>query len=118
MDSFRHHGSVRIYIEDLCFDIENVHVFVNESSHLTWTELFGKLGCLQEHEFGGKSEFILYHTEIDIWSILKRFWMCSRLKAHLFRGRRSTLSHDQVNPVDKSKSTCILRLRIMSGGDV
>ena len=30
-------------IEDKCVDMENVHVFVNESSHSSWTELFGEL---------------------------------------------------------------------------
>ena len=44
----------------------NVHVFVNESSHSSWTELFGEPGGLQEHELRGNSELIQYDTEIDI----------------------------------------------------
>ena len=36
--------------EDKCADMGNVHVFVNESSHSSWTELFGEFGDLQEHK--------------------------------------------------------------------
>ena len=45
--------------------MENVHVFVNESSHSSWTELPGELGVQQEHELRGNSEPIQYHTEIE-----------------------------------------------------
>ena len=38
-----------------CFDMENVHVFFNESSHSLWTELLGKPGSLQEHKLSGNS---------------------------------------------------------------
>ena len=34
--------------------------------HSSWTETFGELGGLQEHELPGNSEFLQYHTEIDI----------------------------------------------------
>ena len=37
-------------IEDQCVEMVNVYVFVNESSHSSWTELFGELGGLQEQE--------------------------------------------------------------------
>ena len=37
-------------MKDICVDMENVHVFVNESSHSSWTELFGELGGIQECE--------------------------------------------------------------------
>ena len=53
-------------IKDQCVDMENVHVFVNESSHSSSTELFGEPGGLQEHELRGNSELIQDHTEIDI----------------------------------------------------
>ena len=46
--------------------MENVHVFVNESSHSSLTELFGNPGGLQKHELRGNLELIQYHTEIDI----------------------------------------------------
>ena len=49
----------------MCWYGKNVHVFVNESSHSSWTETFGEFGGLQEHQFPGKSELIQYHTEID-----------------------------------------------------
>ena len=42
-----------------------VYVFVNESSHSSWTELFDDFGDLQEHELRGNSELIPNHTEID-----------------------------------------------------
>ena len=44
-----------------CVDLENVHVFVNESSHSSWTELFGEPGGLQEHEL---QQLILEHSEV------------------------------------------------------
>ena len=53
-------------MKDQRVDMENVHVFVNESNHSSWTELFGEPGVLQEHELRGNSEFIRYRTEIDI----------------------------------------------------
>ena len=53
-------------IEDTFFDMENVNVFVNESSHSSWTELFGEPGSLQEHELRGNSELVQYHPTIDI----------------------------------------------------
>ena len=31
--------------------MENVHVFVDESSHPSWAELFDEFGNLQEHKF-------------------------------------------------------------------
>ena len=51
---------------DTCVDMGKVHVFVNDCSHSSWTELFGEFGDLQEHELRGTSELIQYHTEIDI----------------------------------------------------
>ena len=45
--------------QDECVDMMNFHVFVTESSHSSWTELFGELGeRLQEHELRGNSELI------------------------------------------------------------
>ena len=58
-------------IQDKCVHMENVHVFVDESSHASWTELLGELGVLQEHELRGKSERIQYHTEIDFGARLR-----------------------------------------------
>ena len=53
-------------IEDTCIDMENVYGFIDECSHSSWTELFGEIGDLQEHELRRNSELIQYHTEIDI----------------------------------------------------
>ena len=58
--------------------MENVHVFVDESSHAYLTELLGEPGVLQEHELRGMSERIQYHTEIDVGA---------RLGVHLPHGR-------------------------------
>ena len=44
--------------EDKCIDMGNVHGFIDESRHSSWTELFGKLGSLQEHELRGNSELV------------------------------------------------------------
>ena len=52
-------------IKDKCVDMRNVHVFVNESSHSSWTKTFGEVGSLQEHELREISELIQHHTEID-----------------------------------------------------
>ena len=94
--------------------MENVHVFVNESSHLSWTELFGEFGNLQEHELRGISEFVPCHTEIHIGA----FWRNSECAydSQLF----SILDEISIgswasDPVDKSKSTGFLRFRTLSG---
>ena len=34
-------------------DMENVHVFVDESRHPSWAELFGEFGDPQEHKIRG-----------------------------------------------------------------
>ena len=69
-----------------CVDMENVHVFVNESSHSSWTKLFGEPGGLQEHELRGNSELISISHRNWFWSILKIFRMWKRLKVHLPHG--------------------------------
>ena len=53
-------------IEDKYIDMGNVYGFIDESSHSSWTELFGEHEGLQEHELRGNSELIQYHTKIDI----------------------------------------------------
>ena len=60
--------------EDKCIDMGNVYGFIDESRHSSWTELFGKLGSLQEHELRGNSELVWYHTKIDIGA----FWRDSK----------------------------------------
>ena len=51
-------------VEDKCVEMVNVHVFVNESSHSSWTTLFGEPGGLQEHELRGNSELIQYGEDV------------------------------------------------------
>ena len=40
-------------IQNKCIDMENVRVFVNESRHPSWAELFGEFGDLQKHKIRG-----------------------------------------------------------------
>ena len=55
--------------KDQCIDVGIVHVFINESSHSSWTRLFTEFGSFQEHELRGNSEFIQYHTETHIGTL-------------------------------------------------
>ena len=72
---------------DQCIDMGIVHVFVNESSHSFWTTLITEFGSIQEHELRWNSEFYSISHRNWYWNILKRFWMCVRLKAHIPDGR-------------------------------
>ena len=40
-------------IQNKCINMENVHVFFDESRHPSWAELFGEFGDLQEHKIRG-----------------------------------------------------------------
>ena len=42
-----------------CIGLGNVYDCIDESRHSSWTELFGELGSLQEHEFRGNSELTI-----------------------------------------------------------
>ena len=79
-------------IKDKCVDVENVHVFVDESSHSSWTELFGKFGDLQEHELRGNSE---EHYE--------KIMNVHTIHSSSPSWTRSVLSHDQVIQWTKAK---------------
>ena len=46
-----------------CIDIEYVHVFVDESSHLSWAELCSEFWDLQEHEIRWDWEFVEHHSK-------------------------------------------------------
>ena len=65
--------------------MENVHVFVNQSSHSSWTELVDELGGLQRTSM----KFWTYSISLRYWywSILKKFWRWIRLTVHLPHGR-------------------------------
>ena len=74
-------------IKTFCVDMENVHVFVNESSHSSWTELFGELGGSQRTRTSRKFRVYSISHRLWYWSSLTKFWMCIRLKVHLTIGR-------------------------------
>ena len=71
-------------------------------------------GSLQEYELRGNSELIQYHTEIDIGAL----WRDCECE---YDSQRLSLLDDisivswSSDPVDKSKSTCLLRFRTVSG---
>ena len=75
--------------------MENVYVFVNESSHSTWTKLFGELGNLQEHELRRNSDFIQRKL------ILER--SDGILNVHTPSWTRLTCAQDQVIQRTKAK---------------
>ena len=90
-----------------CVNMEIAHVYVTESTHSSWTELFGEPGVLQEHELSGNSELVQYHAEIDIVA----FWRDSECTydSQLF----SVLDEISIvswssDPVDKSRCTCLI----------
>ena len=74
-------------IKDQCVDMGNVHVFVNESSQSSWTIFFGESGESSRARTSWKFRVYSIPYRNWYWSILKRFWMCIRLKAHLPHGR-------------------------------
>ena len=67
--------NLRIYLKSSIFDegfstfakeAMKTHVFVNESSHASWTKLYREFGSIQEHELRGNSKFVQDHTETDM----------------------------------------------------
>ena len=56
-------------IKDQCTEVVIVHVFGNDSRHSSWTGLHREFGRIQEHELRGNSEFIRYHSEIDVETV-------------------------------------------------
>ena len=73
--------------EDQCISMGIVRVFVNESSHSSWTKLYREMGTMQEYELRGNSESVQYHTEIGIGAVWTNSegeydWQC-----HLPHGR-------------------------------
>ena len=70
-----------------CVDMENVHVFFNESSPSSWTKLFGWI--LKSTRTRTSRKFRAYSISHRNWylSILERFWMWVRLTIHHPHGR-------------------------------
>ena len=85
-----------------------VHVFVNESSHSSWTKFFTEFGSTEKYELRGNSEFVQYHTEIGIGTFWRDSWCEYDLKY-------ISLTSGQV---DKSKSTYLLGFCSMPREDV
>ena len=93
---------------------ETIFVGYDEGRHSSWTKLRWKSGSAQEHELRGISEFIRYHSEVDIglsvrdsecdndWldtSFMDEIWILSRSCDH----------------VDESKSSRLLRCPSYAG---
>ena len=89
-------------IKDKCVDKENGHVFVNESSHSSWTELFGELGGLQEYVFRGTSELV-HITEKLILEHSEEILNVNTIDSASPSWTRSVFSHDQVIQRTKAK---------------
>ena len=100
-------------IQNKCVNTENVHVFGNECSHSSWTELSGEPGGLQKHEFEGilfgiTQKFMLEHSE-EIKNV-------NTIDSASPSWTRSVSSRSS-DAVVKSKSACLLRFRPMCGTD-
>ena len=90
-------------IKDKCVDMGTLHVFVSESSHSFWTELFGEPGSLQEHElreiqslFNITQKLKLQHSE-EILNV-------NTIDSASPSWTRSVLSHDEVIQWKKQKN--------------
>ena len=70
-----------------CVEMENDHVFVIDSSHSSLDRIIWRTWrstrTRTSRKFGAHST----SHRIWCWSILKKFWMCIRLKVHLPHGR-------------------------------
>ena len=88
--------------EDQCIDVEIVHIFVSESSHSSWTKLFGNFRSTQEHKLRGSLEFIQYQTEADI----RTFWRdseCEHNWKYIFLMDEIDIVSWTSYPVDKKQ---------------
>ena len=48
--------------EDQCVDVGTLHVFIDESSHPSWTELHRELGCIRENTNFGRIQHLFFIT--------------------------------------------------------
>ena len=67
--------------------MENVRVFVDESSHSSCTELVGEPGGFTRTRTSRKFRAYSISHRNWYWSILKNLWMRIRFKVHLPHGR-------------------------------
>ena len=51
-------------IQNKCLDMENVHVFVDESRHPSWAELFVEFGDPQEQKIRGDLKFVQHYPKV------------------------------------------------------
>ena len=72
-------------------------MFVNDSSHSSWTKLFGKYGSVQENELRGHSEPTQYHEHSAETMNVRTIESTSP------SWTKSTSSHDQVSQWTKAK---------------
>ena len=86
-----------------CVDMGNVHVFVNESSHSSWTELFGEFGDLQEHELRGNSAYPINITQKLTLEHSEEILNVRTIDSASHSWTISVLSHDQVIQWTKAK---------------
>ena len=98
-------------IKDKCVDKENGHIFVNESSHSSWTELFGEIGGPQEYVLRGTSELV-HITEKLILEHSEEILNVNTIDSASPSWTRSVLSHDQVIQWKKPK------VRVYSDSDL
>ena len=79
-----------------------VHVFVNGSSHSSWTKLYREFGSFQEQELRGNTAFVQYYTEIGM-EHLEEILNVNTVESASPSWTRSVLSHDQVIQWTKAK---------------
>ena len=90
--------------------MRTVHAFVNESSHSSWTELLGELGGQKNTNFE-EIQSLFNITQKLILEHSEAFLNVNTIEDEISIVPRSS------DPVDKSKSTCLLRFRSMLGKD-
>ena len=100
--------------QDQCIDVGIVHVINDKSSHPSWTQLHKEFGDVQERQIWGHSEFIRYHSEVDMGSS-RRDSECEAYRKH-----RSIMDEIYIvswssDQVGESKSTCLLRFCFVLG---
>ena len=94
--------------QDECIDVGIVHAINDKSSHPSWAHLHKACGDVQERQIWGNSEFIRYHSEVDMGSS----WRDSKCEAS--RKHRSIMDEIYIvswssDQVGESKSDCLFR---------
>ena len=104
-------------IKNKCVDMVYVHVFVDESSHSSWTELLANLKVYKNTNFEEiESLFNQYYSEVDSGTFWRNSECENAWEFISFMGEISIVSWSS-DPVDKSKSTWLLRFSFSCGTD-